>query len=256
MSASAVMKKNSVASQQKVDTKVEYAKFTNAELHREMVAVRNTLFSKCVDAQKYAAEVLIPACEAIIARYRMQGVAAKDRPNGKPTVEAYFKSIDLNYNTVRSWIHRKRLQTEMFRSGSRRGKDCGRKDRVPHLTQLEARLLGTASAGHDLVKAVKHGGNVDGAVKEFLAHAPSPERIEEYIERPVSDTAQKLKGLASGKLAKALSAEVARLVEESGNGKQVCISGHGKDPISYDPDGECFVFTVRVQKQEPTGGAQ
>lgn len=156
MSTNAIMKKSSVAAQQKVGTKVDYAKLTNAELHQETQAARNTLFGKCVDTQKYAAEVLVPACEAIIARYKMQGVAPKGRPNGKPTVEAYFKSIDLNYNTVRSWIHRKRLQTEMFQSTN--GK-LGKKgaDAVRHLTELEARLLGTASAGHDLVKAIKQG---------------------------------------------------------------------------------------------------
>jgi hypothetical protein len=49
-----------------------------------------------------------------ISRYKMQGVAAKDRPNGKPTVAAYFRSIKLNYSTVRSWIHRKRLGTGLF----------------------------------------------------------------------------------------------------------------------------------------------
>src|SRR5437879_5028472 len=108
MSTSAIMKKSSVAMQQRVGTKVDYAKLTNAELHQEMLAARNTMFEKCLDTHKYAADVLAPACEAIIARYKMQGVAAKDRPNGKLTVEAYFKSIDLNYSTVRSWIHRKR----------------------------------------------------------------------------------------------------------------------------------------------------
>jgi len=58
--------------------------------------------------------------------------------------------------------------------------------KVPHLTQLEALLLGTASAGHDLVMAIRQGGNLDEAVREFEDHAPTPQRIEEYIERPVT----------------------------------------------------------------------
>ena len=253
MSTNAIMKKSSVAAQQKEC--VDFGKLNNEQLHHEMLDARNKFYQRCSEAHDYAVDALIPACEAIIARYKMQGVAAKDRPNGKLTVEAYFKSIDLNYNTVRSWIHRKRLQTEMFQTEKRTDGKKG-DSKIRHLTELEARLLGTASAGHDLVKAIKQGGNVDEAVKEFLNHAPTPERIEEYIERPVSDTAHKLKGMAPEKIARTLSDEVARLVEESGNEKRVRICGDGKDSICYDRDADCFSFTVRVEKQERTGGAQ
>ena len=107
----------------------------------------------------------------------------KDRPNGKPTVDAYFKSINLNYNTVRSWIYRKRLSTEMFRS--KQSKSRNKSGKESHLTPLESKLLGTASAGHDLVKAIKNGGNVDAAIKDFEEQAPTPDRIGDYIERPV-----------------------------------------------------------------------
>jgi hypothetical protein len=137
----------------------------------------------CVGAETYAIDVLRPYCEEIIARYRMPGVGTKDRPNGKPTVEAYFKSIKLNYSTVRSWIRRKRLSTEMF--DPERTIITNPDGRVPHLTELEARLLGTASAGNDLVKAIKQGGNVDEAIKEYEHGGFTPQRIEEYIERPV-----------------------------------------------------------------------
>jgi hypothetical protein len=54
------------------------------------------------------------------------------------------------------------------------------------LTVLEARLLGTASAGHDLVKAITQGGNVDEAIKDFEKNAPTTERNEEYIEHPLT----------------------------------------------------------------------
>ena len=155
----------------------KYAKLTPDQLHQQTLTARETLFTMCVGAETYAVDVLLPYCEEVIARYKMPGVAAKGRPNGKPTVEAYFKSIALNYNTVRSWIHRKRLQTEMFETHKPKGKNGG--DKVPHLTQLEARLLGTASAGHDLVKAIRHGGNVDEAVKEFEECAPTPQLLSE-----------------------------------------------------------------------------
>jgi hypothetical protein len=177
----------SVALQQRsVGGVTKYARLTPDQLHRQTLNARETLFKMCVGAEAYTVDVLLPYCEEIIARYRMPGVAAKDRPNGKPTVEAYFRSINLNYNTVRSWIHRKRLSTEMFvpEKTTSHNKD----GMVPHLSQLELKLLGTASAGHDLVKAFKQGGNVDEAIKEFEEHAPTPERIEEYIERPVRVT--------------------------------------------------------------------
>jgi hypothetical protein len=51
----------------------------------------------------------------------MQGVAAKDRPNGQPTVDSYFRSIGLNYSTVRSWFargksaDREKLKDALFR---------------------------------------------------------------------------------------------------------------------------------------------
>lgn len=250
MSTSAVMKKHSVAEQQKIVTKVDYAKLTNAELHQETQAARNTLYGKCVDTQQYIVDVLLPRCEAIITRYKMQGVASKDRPNGKPTVEAYFRSIELNYNTVRSWIHRKRLQTEMFQSKkSRTSKKTT--DKVRHLTELEARLLGTATIGHDLVKAIKRGGNLDDAVKEFLENAPTPERIEEYIERPVDLAADRLKGLEAKELVNALIAEIRCLTADSGNSERVHVGSDSEDPTTYNPDINCFAFTVRVANDGP-----
>lgn len=167
------------------------------QLHQETLKARETLFQKCVGAERYAVDVLVPYCEEIIERYKMQGVAAKNRPNGKPTVESYFKSINLNYSTVRSWIHRKKLQTEMFRPKMlKSGNGRNTNEQIPPLSPLEARLLGTASAGHEVVKAIKHNGNVDAAIKEFEDHAPTPERIEEYIARPVMVAATEVKKLA------------------------------------------------------------
>ncbi len=195
----------SVATQQNSHrTRNQYATLTPNQLHLKTLDARNTFLEKCVGAEKYAIDVLLPYCEEIIRRYKMQGVAAKDRPNEKPTVDAYFKSIGLNYNSVRSWIHRKKLQTEMFQS--KQSKSWNKSGETPHLTHLEAKLLGTASAGHDLVKAIKHNGNVDAAIKDFEDHAPTPERIEEYIARKVAVVATEV-----GKLALRLC----KLIDES-----------------------------------------
>ena len=174
-----------VALQQKFSgsTVQKYASLTPEQLHLEMLYARDTLYSKCVETETYIIDVLLPYCEEVIERYRQPGVS-KNRIDGKPTVEAYFKSIDLNYNTVRSWIHRRKLQTAMFEQPKK--KLTGSKaEKPPHLTQLEAKLLGTASAAHEVVKAIKQGGNRDAAIKEFEQNAPTPERIEEYVEHPV-----------------------------------------------------------------------
>ena len=55
----------------------------------------------------------------------------------------------------------------------------------PHLTPLEAKLLHTASSAHGIVKAVRHGGNLDEAIAEFEQNAPTPEKLIEYAERSV-----------------------------------------------------------------------
>ena len=196
---------SSVASQQKI-TVAQLTVLNDLQLHAQTQKARNEFFGKCVGAQSYAKEVLIPYCEEIIRRYKMQGVAEKHRLNNQPTVERYFKSIGLNYNTVRSWIHRKTLTTDLFRpesSAKRKGNKAG-KD--AHLTPLEAKLLGTATAGHDIVKAFKSNGNVDAAIKEFEDHAPTPERIEEYIARPMTVTAPEVEELAL---------RLCRLIEEN-----------------------------------------
>jgi len=188
-------RKTSVASQQKSQqTSNKYASLPPNQLHLETLDARDKFFKKCDGAEKYAIGVLLPYCEEIIRRYKMQGVAARNRLNSKPTVEAYFRSIGLNYNTVRSWISRKKLSAEMFRSnlGSSRNK-AGKES---HLTQLESKLLGTAAAGHDLIKAIKNGGNVEAAIKDFKEHAPTLERIDEYIERKVEVAAPEIKKLA------------------------------------------------------------
>src|SRR5258706_1400849 len=110
---------------------------------------------------------------------------------GVPKGLTWQKWVEQKKNVLGSLSKVKRL---LRQTTSRKS----RKKDVPCLTELEARLLGTASAGHDLVRALKQGGNVDAAVKDFLEHAPTPERIEEFIERPVAQ-ADKLRGLTSEK---------------------------------------------------------
>jgi hypothetical protein len=53
-------------------------------------------------------------------------------------------------------------------------------------------------AGHDLVKAIKANGNVEDAIRQFENNAATPERIEEYIERPVTSLTSDLEKLSTG----------------------------------------------------------
>jgi hypothetical protein len=59
------------------------------------------------------------------------------------------------------------------------------KYKEPHLTQLEAKLIDATSRAHEIVKAVKQGGNVDEVIADFEKNAPTPEKLVEHAERPV-----------------------------------------------------------------------
>jgi hypothetical protein len=109
-----------------------------------------------------------------------------------------------------------------------------RSENNPELSQLEARLLGTASAGYDLVKAIQQAGNVDAAIQEFLKAAPSPERIEEFIERPAKPT-PKIFNLAAN-----LVREVEAYFSAQGNGQtpeNLCLAlADLKSELSFEHD--------------------
>ena len=82
--------------------------------------------------------------------------------------------------------NRNRKCTECGKTGSH-ATSCSKykEPTLPHLTQLEAKLLDTASRAHGIVKAVKQGGNLDEAIAEFESNAPTEEKLVEYAERPV-----------------------------------------------------------------------
>jgi alkylated DNA repair dioxygenase AlkB len=85
---------------------VDYSMHTDEELHKATVAALATYRQKREEADNYAYDVLVPALNLIIQRYKQQGRATPYRLNGCPTVEEYFESIGLNYSTVRSWKSR------------------------------------------------------------------------------------------------------------------------------------------------------
>lgn len=249
---------SSDAVQQKAAAVSDLTKLTNEQLHQETLEARNKLFDRCVDTHNYIADVLVPRCKAIIARYKMQGVAAKDRPNGMPTVEAYFKSIGLNYNNVRSWIRRNRLKTEMFQGKAQKKctecckvgghtKWCSKyESSTEHLTELEAKLIGKIWAGNDVVEALERSGNVDEALKAYKEQKPTFEQVKDYIQRPVRTLAENLRGLDVKRLATALYAEIRRLIDDSDNQETVRIRDFG-----YDSAADCFAFRVEIRSNQP-----
>jgi hypothetical protein len=89
---------------------VDYAAHSDDDLHNATVAALAAYKEKREEADNYAYDVLIPALNQIIHRYKQQGRAAQYRLNGCPTVEEYFESIGLNYSTVRSWKSRAQLR--------------------------------------------------------------------------------------------------------------------------------------------------
>lgn len=125
------------------------------DLHNATVEANNIFREHCAKTHAWAVQRLIPLCEEIIRRIKMPGV--KDRPNGQPTVEAYFKSIGLNYNTVRTWFarskwsQREKLKTGLFMTPQYR----------PHFPMIE----------------------VDGS--PYARRGPDFEKIRKYIEKAV-----------------------------------------------------------------------
>ncbi len=155
---------------------------TSEELHNQTLAARDALFGKCTALHTYINDVLVPYCEEITRRYKLQGVAAENRPNHQPTVEAYFKSIKLNYSTVRYWIRRKRLETDMFtlikccseckKTGGHK-KGCSKyKPPAKYLSQLEKKYLARELDVNDVLDAYDHGRDVAKGCRGLAENHP------------------------------------------------------------------------------------
>jgi hypothetical protein len=108
---------------------------------------------------------------------------------------AYFGWYKQTYNLkvcLRSAINKmdllmgKKLCTECKKETGHTPSCSKYKEPKPkHLTPLEARLIDAAQAAHVVVTAHKSGGNVDEAIKDFTTVAPTPEKLDEFLERPV-----------------------------------------------------------------------
>ena len=100
--------------------KLAISAMKDEDLHNAVVAARNVSLYLCAKAQAQARQRLIPLCEEMRKRFKRPGL--KNRPFGLPTVEDYFKSVGLNYSTVRGWCAREKygdrdkLKTAFFRT--------------------------------------------------------------------------------------------------------------------------------------------
>jgi hypothetical protein len=125
---------------------------TNEQLDADLDAALVGLVYRTADADHYLDRVVIPACHRMIQRFKMPGVAAKNRPRGMPTVQDYFWSVHhLSYNTVRSWFHRQgqRIVTERVFE----------QEKPKRLTERDKASLA-------LVKVIREGGDIGEAANE------------------------------------------------------------------------------------------
>jgi hypothetical protein len=135
-----------------------------------------SVITKQAASVKSSLDDLVPYLQEIRSLLSFQGKRT-DLRRGAPQGLTWQKWVDQKKELLGSLSTVKRLLR-----GDRKKHP---QQKVPTLTELESRLLGTATCGHDLVKAIRQGGNVDAAVEEFLDAAPTPERIEAFIQRPV-----------------------------------------------------------------------
>lgn len=150
---------------------VDYAAHSDDELHNATVAALAAYKEKREEADNYAYDVLIPALNQIIHRYKQQGRAAQYRLNGCPTVEEYFESIGLNYSTVRSW--KSRAQQRLLQAATDAGTkpapgNTSDRDPVPHLNKAERKTLIEAShIAVEMVAAVEAGRDAKQEIAAF-----------------------------------------------------------------------------------------
>jgi hypothetical protein len=164
---------------------VEYSGHTDEELHNATVSALATYMQKREEADAYAYDVLIPALNQIIQRYKQQGRATAYRLNGCPTVEEYFESIGLNYSTVRSW--KSRAQQRLLQAAT----DAGTKpapgrtsdrDPFPHFNRAERKAL--IEGNHravEMVEALDAGRDAKHEITEFKA-VMNAKRLDDIMQ--------------------------------------------------------------------------
>jgi hypothetical protein len=188
-----------VAMQQKQpDSTPKLTELDPNQLHERTASARELLYQKWNGTEKFISDEVVPLCEEIIHRYRQPGVTGTFRLNGKPTVEQYFRSINLSYNTVRSWIHRKNRRRALLANPlqadrpKKSGGAPGKGGKPEHeLTLLEAKLLANADDGHDLIDTIRASGlTLPPPLQEAIAHIEENyprDRVQEWRSHRIAD---------------------------------------------------------------------
>jgi len=177
--------KTSVSMKQKSQSQTVTVSPVEDQLHRQMMAARDELFTRCVGVESYIKDELLPLCKEVIEHYKQPG--RKCRLNGMPTVAAYFKSIKLNYSTVRIWIHREKLRaailpTLQLGNGRTKGGSNGTKPEKLHLNRAETDTL--IETGHLLGEIVMES-KAGRPIEPLLAKADKlidAKRLDDILE--------------------------------------------------------------------------
>ena len=178
---------------------MDYSGHTDEELHNATVSALAAYTQKREEVDAYAYDVLIPALNQIIQRYKQQGRATAYRLNGCPTVEEYFKSIGLNYSTVRSW--KSRAQQRLLQAATDEGTKPapGRtsdRDPVPHFSRAERKAL--IEGNHravEMVDALEAGRDAEHEITEFKA-VMNAKRLDDIMQAHEQEPDHGIAGLA------------------------------------------------------------
>ena len=164
---------------------VDYSGHTDEELHNATVSALAAYMQKREEADAYAYDVLVPALNQIIQRYKQQGRATLYRLNGCPTVEEYFESIGLNYSTVRSWKSRskQRLLQAATDAGTKPASgNTSDRDPVPHLNKSARKAL--IEGNHravEIVAALEAARDAKQEIAEFKA-VMNAKRLDDIMQ--------------------------------------------------------------------------
>jgi hypothetical protein len=167
----------------KMFASVDYKVYTDEELHNATVAALVTYKKKREEADNYAYDVLIPALNQIIHRYKQQGRATPYRLNGCPTVEKYFEGIGLNYSTVRSW--KSRTRQRLLQAASDAGTKpapAGDPDPIPQFNKsVRKALIEGNHRAVEIVAALEAGRDVQNEIADFKV-VMNAKRLDDILQ--------------------------------------------------------------------------
>ena len=167
------------------------ADFVNAyETTDKTIADRTGKFVGAIDEAKQKQDDIVPYLSYMQSLLSKKGsnhhLVTEARKNGKNIpwwTDYYEKYKNRLWESLRTMerridAYRKDPSVPRAKPGSGKGK---------HLTQLEHKLLGTATTVHEALTDI-NAGRIDDAVKKLKSNLPTQDRIDEYLDRGVKLT--------------------------------------------------------------------